>query len=56
MNKMILTFISKKSRPTMSELVKPNVGRKAKIVFHASLEDSKKDQDKVLEKAASISR
>jgi hypothetical protein len=56
MNKILLSLTPRKNRPTMEDLVKPSVNRKAKIVFRASLEDSKKDQDKILKKAASISR
>ena len=40
-----------KNKPTMSDLVKPNLSNDAKTVLRVSLADADKDQAKILRKA-----
>lgn len=39
-------------RPTLDEIVKPNMSEDAKVVFRVSMTRAKKDQDALLKKAA----
>lgn len=54
MNKIKVLLMRKK--PTMLDFVGPEMSKKAKIVFLASLEDAKKEQDKMLKKAKALSK
>ena len=40
-----------KNKPTMNDLVQPNMNNDAKIVLRVSLADADKDQAKILRKA-----
>lgn len=40
-----------KRRPTLKEIVKPNMSEDAKVVFRVSMTRAKRDQDALLKKA-----
>ena len=43
-----------KTKPSLSEIAKPNMSENAKVVFRVSMARAKKDQAKLLKKAANI--
>ena len=43
-----------RKRPTLDDLVQPNMTRDAKIAFRVALRRANKDQQKLLKKAAKI--
>jgi hypothetical protein len=43
-----------KEKPTLSDIVKPNMSEDAKVVFRVAMARAKKDQDKLLQKAAKL--
>lgn len=54
MNKIKTLFMFKK--PALNDFAKPEMSKKAKIVFLASFEGAKKDQDRILKKAKALSK
>lgn len=52
MNKIKMRFMLKK--PTMLDFVGAKMTKNAKIVFLASLEDAKREQDRILKQAKSL--
>ena len=43
-----------KKKPTLREIVKPNMGENAKVVFRVSMARAKKDQDMLMKKAQQL--
>lgn len=43
-----------KRKPSLSEITKPNMSENAKVVFRVSMARAKKDQAKLLKKAAGL--
>ena len=43
-----------KRKPSLGEITKPNMSENAKVVFRVSMARAKKDQAKLLKKAASL--
>lgn len=43
-----------KTRPTLNDIAKPNMSEDAKVVFRVAMARAKKDQDKLLKKAATM--
>ena len=43
-----------KTKPSLGEIAKPNMSENAKVVFRVSMVRAKKDQAKLLKKAANI--
>ncbi len=41
-------------KPTLLEFAQPEMSKKAKTVFYASFEDARKEQDRLLKKAKSL--
>lgn len=54
MYKLRLMLMRKK--PTMLDYVQPEMPKKAKVVFLASFDDAKKEQDRMLKKAKALSK
>lgn len=52
MNKIKMLLMKKK--PTLNDLAQPKMPKNAKIVFLASLEDAKREQDRILKQAKSL--
>lgn len=43
-----------KTKPSLGEIVEPNMSENAKVVFRVSMARAKRDQAKLLKKAANI--
>lgn len=43
-----------KTRPTLNDIAKPNMSENAKVVFRVAMARAKKDQNKLLKKAATL--
>lgn len=51
MDSLLLKILPQK--PTLDDLVKPNLDRKSEMVFRATFKGAKKDQNRILKKARS---
>lgn len=52
MNKIKILLMRRK--PSLNEFAQPEMSKKAKTVFYASFEDARKEQDRLLRKAKSL--
>jgi hypothetical protein len=43
-----------KKKPTLNDMAKPNMSKNAQVVFRVAMARAKKDQDKLLKKAATL--
>lgn len=43
-----------KTKPTLNDMAKPNMSENAKVVFRVAMARAKKDQNKLLKKAATL--
>lgn len=53
-DKIKLKFM--KNKPTLDDMVSPNMSENARIIFRVSLSEAKREQDKIIKKAAMMRR